>query len=199
MATQITNRQIRDEAINDAKVRSDAAIAISKIAVAQGNLVVGGEFNVAGELTLNPGQLVLGDASGYALAATLSGAATIDATGAILLEALSTDETASVYRGVLVPSTAQAADNTLFLRSDNTWVAPAGLDYTDVFGEVPAQSPDSSQTAFTFANSILADTERVYINGMRMNRAVDYSVSAAVITFTVAPETGDILFADYRY
>ena len=199
MATQITNRQIRDDQITAAKINSTAGILPGQMAVTAGVIMVGDGTGVGTELVLAPGQFPVGNGDSAVVAVSAGGGvASIDVDGTFVLADLGTDETATASRAVRVPSAAQAADTNLYLRSDNTWVAPTPGG-ADIFGEVPAETPDSSVTGFTFDNTILANTERVYINGMRLDRAVDYTVSGAVITFTDAPETGDVLFADYRY
>lgn len=76
--------------------------------------------------------------------------------------------------------------------------APAFVD-----GEVPAGTLDGTNTAFTLANTPIAGSEVVYRNGLRMKRGVDYTITAAAITFVSSPITiphaGDVLQVDYRH
>ncbi len=68
--------------------------------------------------------------------------------------------------------------------------------------EVPSGAINGSNTAFTlaFAPSPAASLE-LYLNGLRLDAGVDYSLSSNTITFFVAstPQTGDLILASYRY
>ena len=68
-----------------------------------------------------------------------------------------------------------------------------------VYSETPSGSVNSSNTAFTLANTPVSGTLRVYQNGQRITLTTDYTLSGTTITFVTAPETGDILRADYEY
>ena len=65
--------------------------------------------------------------------------------------------------------------------------------------ETPSGDINGVNTAYTLANSPVAGTVRVYLNGLRQEAGSgkDYTISGTSITFAVAPETGDILLADY--
>lgn len=66
-----------------------------------------------------------------------------------------------------------------------------------VFGEVPSGTVNSSNTAFTLANTPTSGTVQFYINGLRQKLITDYTISGSTITTTVAPTTGDLLLTDY--
>jgi len=78
---------------------------------------------------------------------------------------------------------------------------PESLDPADVIvGEVPTGDIDGVNDDFTLANTPVAGTLQVYVEGVRMKLTDDYTVSGAVITFVsgAIPETGDNLLVDYR-
>jgi hypothetical protein len=80
-----------------------------------------------------------------------------------------------------------------------------GGSNTRVFGETPTVT-DGSATV-TLANTPIAATVRVYLNGLRQNEggSNDYTVSGAVITFNFTlknnPAQGreDVVVVDYEY
>lgn len=84
-----------------------------------------------------------------------------------------------------------------------TWINPvasAGLTAANfVFSETPSGTVNGSNTAFTLANTPVAGTVRLYIEGYRLvpGSGNDYTISGANITMFAAPLTGERLFADY--
>jgi len=70
---------------------------------------------------------------------------------------------------------------------------------TPVYGEAPTVTDGSADV--TLANTPKANTERVYLNGLRMNRGSgnDYTISGNTITFASALTTGDVVVVDYIY
>lgn len=65
--------------------------------------------------------------------------------------------------------------------------------------EVPSGTVNGSNADFTLANTPLAGSLKLYLNGVRQKVTEDYTLSTATITFNVAPPTGSIILADYRY
>lgn len=75
-----------------------------------------------------------------------------------------------------------------------------GLGPTNfVNGETPAGSVNGINVTFTLAFTPTANTDSVYLNGVRLRRGAlqDYTISGAVITMSAAPQTGDGLLVDY--
>jgi hypothetical protein len=66
-------------------------------------------------------------------------------------------------------------------------------------GEEPTWSINSSNTIFVLVNSPITDSEMIHLNGQRLKKTVDYSLSTNIITLTLAPEPWDILLVDYTY
>lgn len=66
-----------------------------------------------------------------------------------------------------------------------------------VFDETPGGAVNSSNVAYTISVTPVSGTERLFRNGLRQKRTVDYTISGANITMSTAPETGDILLIDY--
>jgi hypothetical protein len=69
-------------------------------------------------------------------------------------------------------------------------------------GETPTGTINGSNLVFTLAFAPSpASSVQVYLNGLRMDQGLDYTVSGSTITFASAsdPQTGDVLLASYRY
>lgn len=64
--------------------------------------------------------------------------------------------------------------------------------------EVPTGSVNDVNTNFTLANTPIAGSVKVFLNGLRMKPTTDYTVSGTTITFLIAPTTGDTILCDYR-
>jgi hypothetical protein len=68
--------------------------------------------------------------------------------------------------------------------------------------EVPSGAINGSNTVFTLAfTPSPAGSLELYLNGLRLDAGVDYSLSANTVTFFVGstPQAGDLLLASYRY
>jgi hypothetical protein len=68
--------------------------------------------------------------------------------------------------------------------------------------EKPTGPIDSTNTTFTLANIPNPNTEQVFLNGVLQNASSqqetnDYVLAGAVITFTVPPQTGDVILVSY--
>jgi hypothetical protein len=65
--------------------------------------------------------------------------------------------------------------------------------------EVPSGSVNGSNAVFTLANTPVAGTEQVFLNGLLQQEGAgnDYTISGDTITFVTAPETGWKLFVNY--
>jgi hypothetical protein len=72
-----------------------------------------------------------------------------------------------------------------------------------VDGETPSGTINGSNVTFTLANTPVAGSEHVHVNGIRMRAGGgnDYTISGATITFAVAPVSSpasDTITVDYR-
>lgn len=77
----------------------------------------------------------------------------------------------------------------------------AGLSNSNfVDKEIPSGSINGSNTAFTLANSPVAGSEHVYLNGVLQESGAgnDYTISGTNITMLTAPLTGEKLRVTYR-
>ena len=75
------------------------------------------------------------------------------------------------------------------------------LKYTDfVTGEVLGGTPNGTLTAFTLAHAPQNDSQKIYLNGQRMNEGSgnDYTISGTSVTMLFSPQTGDLLIVDYQ-
>lgn len=71
---------------------------------------------------------------------------------------------------------------------------PGGASVTHVAGE--SFTGDGSTTAFVLANTPIAGSVAVYVNGVRVST---WSLSTATVTFSAAPASGDEILIDYVY
>jgi hypothetical protein len=80
-------------------------------------------------------------------------------------------------------------------------IATAGLSATNfVYKETPTGSINGSNTTFTIANTPIAGTEELYLNGLQqiVGGGEDYTISGATITMLTAPLTGEKIRVTYR-
>jgi hypothetical protein len=79
--------------------------------------------------------------------------------------------------------------------------AAAGLTNSNfVDKEVPTGSINGSNTSFSLANSPVAGSEHLYLNGLLLESGAgnDYTISGTTITMAVAPTSGEKLLVSYR-
>ena len=77
----------------------------------------------------------------------------------------------------------------------------AGLSNANfVDKEIPSGAINGSNTAFSLANTPIAGSEHLYLNGVLLESGAgnDYTISAANITLLTVPLTGEKLRATYR-
>lgn len=177
---------------------SDGDIAESKLGITQGKLIVGDASGFGSELTVASAQIVVGNASGYATAVDVTGDVTISNAGVTAIGADKvTEAMLNVYNapsvGLVLGYTANGLE----------WVTKEASDAITegdiITGETPSGLINSSNVDYTLANTPVAGTVRVYLNGLRQEEGSgkDYQISGTTITFAVAPDTGDILLVDY--
>ena len=82
------------------------------------------------------------------------------------------------------------------------WADPdsgAVQDDDVICNEVPSGLINSSNTVYTLANTPVAGTVEVYLNGLLQapGTGLDYTISGGTITFTKAPRTNSLLYASY--
>ena len=81
---------------------------------------------------------------------------------------------------------------------DAVAAAAGGLIAADfVYGEVPTGAIDGLNDTFTLNFTPLVNTLQVYIDGMRYQDTVDYSLAVATLTLVTPPATGQVLLVDY--
>ena len=66
--------------------------------------------------------------------------------------------------------------------------------------EIPTGAINGVNTAFTLSNAPISGSDHVHLNGLLMESGAgnDYTISGAVITFSVAPLTGEKIRVTYR-
>jgi len=88
--------------------------------------------------------------------------------------------------------------------TDITWINPisgAGLTASNfVYKETPTGAINGANATFTLANTPIAGTEELYLNGLQqiVGGGEDYTISGATITMLIAPLTGEKIRASYQ-
>jgi hypothetical protein len=69
-----------------------------------------------------------------------------------------------------------------------------------IWGETPSGTVNGVNTAFTLANTPMAGTEQIFLNGLLLEAGAgnDYTISGTAITMLQVPVTGDRLRANYQ-
>lgn len=102
--------------------------------------------------------------------------------------------------GVVAPTT--LSGDVLSVSSAGSVTLATGIQRTSGFvdRETPSGSVNGSNTAFTLANTPVAGSEHVYLNGLIQDPGAgnDYTISGANITYLTAPLTGDKIRVSYR-
>ncbi len=78
--------------------------------------------------------------------------------------------------------------------------ATAVLSSTFVVRETPTGTINGSNVTFTLANTPIAGSEEVYLNGLQQEPGAgnDYTISTNTITYLTAPVSGDKIRVSYR-
>ena len=64
--------------------------------------------------------------------------------------------------------------------------------------ETPTGTINGSNQTFYLSNAPIPSSVKVYLGGVRLRVTQDYTLSGRTLTFTNAPQVGEILLADYR-
>lgn len=88
-----------------------------------------------------------------------------------------------------------------YLKADGTWEVPSGTaGGTGATREAPAGTLNGSNAVFTLSfTPSPAASLLLFLNGVQQNPAVDYTISGATITYTVAPQASDEHIAWYTH
>ncbi len=111
----------------------------------------------------------------------------------------------SVATATTTPAITVSTSITGVLKGNGTAIsaASAGTDYiapsSVITRETPSGAVNSSNTTYTLANTPIAGTEQVFLNGILQEPSAgnDYTISGATITYLTAPATGDRLRVTY--
>jgi hypothetical protein len=105
----------------------------------------------------------------------------------------------STASGLTAPSAGMVKSNGTVLQA-----ATAGTDYMApadfVTRETPTGTVNGSNTTFTLANTPIAGTEQVFLNGLLQEPGAgnDYTISGTTITYLTAPLAGDKIRVNYQ-
>jgi len=102
--------------------------------------------------------------------------------------------------GVDTAFKAMSGDATLAASGAITLASTITRNAAFVDKETPTGLINSSNTTFTLANTPIAGSEHVYLNGILQESGAgnDYTISGATITYLTAPVTGSKLIVSYR-
>lgn len=113
---------------------------------------------------------------------------------------------AGTSSGGTTPALTLSTTVTGVLKGNGTAIsaATAGTDYVVPSGFVDRETPtgavNGSNTAYTLANTPVAGSEHVYLNGLLQEPGAgnDYTIAGTAITYLSAPQTGDKIRVSYR-
>lgn len=77
--------------------------------------------------------------------------------------------------------------------------ARKGQEVRFIDDETPSGTKNGVNADFVLAKNPKAGSVKVYRNGARQRVTEDYTLSGKTITFTVAPQSAEIILCDYRY
>ena len=95
-----------------------------------------------------------------------------------------------------IKNVAAPVDATDAVRKADLDAATAGHVVTR---EIPSGSINGSNTQFTLSNTPNIGSEQVFLNGALLNTGAnsDYVIDGTTLTFTIAPQTGDVILVNY--
>jgi len=119
---------------------------------------------------------------------------TPDGTGEVNISKVDIDS--GTIDGCTIDSSDVAIDGQTFTITLN---AGTGAVKRWVVREAPNEAPDNSTTAFTVDYTPISGSEEVYLNGILQNEGGgnDYTLAVKTFTFSVAPETNDVILISY--
>jgi len=89
-------------------------------------------------------------------------------------------------------------DGTVDLAIATVGYVQSALNATkNVYGEAPTVT--AGNTDVTLAHTPIANTERVYLNGLRQKAGDDYTISGGTISFVAPLQADDTVVVDYAY
>lgn len=168
--------QVKDLGITTGKIANDAVDKTKINSDVAGNGIV---QNVDGSLELNPDNATLEIVSGEVLQVKDNGI---------------TEAKLNMYNSPSVGNVLKYTANGM------EWSSDSGLISSNfVFHEIPSGLINSLNTTYTLANTPVAGTVQVFLNGLLQAPGVglDYTISGTTITFVKAPRTNSDLYVHY--
>ncbi len=90
------------------------------------------------------------------------------------------------------------ATNTVYLDVSGNVLKGDVFNSTNlIVNETPSGLINSSNTAYTIANTPVTGKVTVFLNGLKQKLGVDYTISGTTLTMLFAPTTGDDLSINY--
>jgi len=83
------------------------------------------------------------------------------------------------------------------ITSNDIWSANKIIQ-REIYGERPAGEVNGSNIIFVLLYTPIDGTERVYLNGLRLEKNEDYTLNGKTITLSYAPSVGSKIIVDYK-
>ncbi len=193
---------IASSVIVDGDINASAAIVLSKLeTITDGNILVGNGSGVIAEV--NPsGDIDVTNAGVFSISSGVIVDGDVNASAAIAFSKLAALIGANILvgsAGNVATSVTMSGDATLSNAGVLTLASNVLKEADIVTREVPTGAINGANVTFTLANTPVAGTEMVYLNGILQNVGVsnDYQITGGTITYNTAPVTNDVLLVSY--
>ena len=155
-----------------------------------------------GDVSDSGGSLTVTKINGTSLAGLASGILKNTTGTGVPSIASASDITGQLLTGFVAGAGTVAATDTI-LQALNKLAAnaAAAANPTFVTREAVSGTKNGVNAVFTLANTPIAGSEMIFLNGLLLNPGAgnDYTISGNTITMLTIPVSSDILFATYRY
>ena len=180
----VDTAQIADSAIEALQINADA---VTTVKILDENVTVGKMADMGLEA-----HILVADAGLRPVSVAVSGDVTIGATGVVAIGVEKVEE--AMLDCDNVPDTAKVLG---WSGSQLSWVE--GITEANLVMNETVDPDTGSDTDYTLANSPVADSVTVYLNGLLQQPGTgeDYIISGSTITFAEAVDASDIVLACY--
>lgn len=168
-----------------------------------GEILIGKGGAVDTAFTAISGDMTLSSAGALAFNGAIIVNADVNASAAIDFSKLATLTSTNLLVGNgsnVATAVAMSGDATMDNAGAVTVASDIVKDADVITREAPGGAINSANTAYTLANTPVAGSEEVYLNGVlqQSGGGNDYTISGLDITYLAAPDTGSIILVTYR-
>jgi len=193
---------IASDSITNTEINSSAAIARSKLASGTLNHVLindgSGVMSSEATLAVSRGGTNAGTALNNNRVLQSSGDAIVEAAAITGSRALESDSNGIPVASAVTATELGHLDGVTSALQTQLDAKMAEADFVDK--EVPSGLINGANTTYTLANTPIAGSDHVYLNGILQQEGAgnDYTISGLTITYLAAPQTNDKLIVTYR-